>query len=131
MSYVDLGDECPSCRMTYLMCGHATSSGTSSPGGRSGGETSKQCECVGDISLYGRCLFCVFDGKDKFELTDDEPYSVALEVFERGRRHGKECKRSLYNFCIRDDAIKSLFKLYRAGFYYGALERAGCAKSLP
>ena len=117
MSYVDLGDECPYCRMTYLTCEH---SGEKS--------SNKQCECDGDISLYGRCLFCVFDGKDRFEITDDEPYSLAFEVFERGRRHGKEGKRSLYNFCIRDDAIKSLYKLYRAGFYYGVLECPNCTR---
>jgi hypothetical protein len=81
-----------------------------------------QCECTGDISLYGRCIFCVFDGRDKYENTDDDPYSLALEIFERGRRHGKEAKRALYILCSKDVQTKSLYKLYRAGYYYGVLE---------
>jgi len=106
--------ECMDCGLYYIGCDHVEE------GTCQGCPTDKN-----DVVLRGKCIFCLFEGKEwqedwdhLFEVLAD----ISLGVYKLGRAQARKGK-PIFPCTSEDGDVKALYRLYRAGHKMGVLEK--------
>lgn len=105
-------EDCDKCGGEYLMCKHSAGACEWCP------ESDRNY-----VVLRGKCIFCLFDGKDWEDEWDDLAEvltGIALAVYNLGKKQGKSGHRALYLCQNKTKEVKALYKLYKAGYKSGA-----------
>jgi hypothetical protein len=113
-----MGDEkkkkkyCIACGEKYFKCRHVTK---------------KTCMCketdLNHVILRGYCIFCLFDGKKKFEERWDSLSEVligiGLGIYNLGYIQAMKGDRALYLCQTKDGDVENMHVLYKAGYDAG------------